>query len=280
MKKGINRWAFPGKWSLDEVTAAAVRHGFDGLELNLEEKGDLGLDTSPDEAARVAERVRDAGLDIPAVATGLYWTRSLSSPDEDERQEGMHVARQQMRLAAAMGVHHLLVVPGAVDVFFLPDKPWVPYETAWRQSQRSLVTLADEAEASKIVICLENVWNRFLLSPLEFCRFVDEIDSLLVRVYFDVGNVFQFGHPEDWIHLLGPRISRVHVKDFKRSVGTANGFCDLGEGEIDWPAVMKALKEIGYDGWITAELFPGKGVDPDAFIERTGRKLDLILGRA
>jgi len=235
------------------------------------------MDTTPDQAARVAESVRAAGLEIPSLATGLHWTRSLSSPDETERQAGLQVVRQQMRLAAAMDVHHILVVPGAVDVFFLPNRPWVPYETAWQKSQRSLLVLADEAEAQKIVICLENVWNRFLLSPLEFCRFVDEIDSLLVRVYFDVGNVFQFGHPADWIRILGSRISRVHVKDFKRSVGTPAGFCDLEEGEIDWAGVMTALREIRYDGWITAELFPGKGVNPDEFLARTSASMDRIL---
>ena len=276
MKKAINRWAFPGSWSLDQVIEATCRHGFDGLELNVEESGDLGLETTPAEAATVAERVGAAGLEIPALATGLYWTRSLSSPDEDERQAGLTVARQQMRLAAAMGVDHLLVVPGAVDVFFLPDKPPVPYETAWQQAQRSLVTLADEAEAHKVVLCLENVWNRFLLSPLEFRRFIDEIDSLLVRAYFDVGNVFQFGQPDDWIGLLGSRISRVHVKDFKRSVGTADGFCDLEEGEIDWAAVVKALREAGYDSFLTAELFPAKGVDPDDFLAKTAASIERI----
>jgi hexulose-6-phosphate isomerase len=276
MKKGINRWAFPGSWSLDEVIAAALRHGFAGLELTLEETGDLGLDTTPESAAALAATVRAAGLDIPSLATGLYWGRSLSSPDEEERQAALQVARHQMRMAAAMDISHLLVVPGAVDVFFMPDKLPVPYETAWQQAQRSLMTLADEAEANKLVICLENVWNRFLLSPLEFRRFVDEIDSLLVRVYFDVGNCFAFGYPDDWVRILGSRISRVHIKDFKRSVGTADGFCDLEAGEIDFAAMMSALREISYDGWITTELFPGK-TDPEPFLAKISASMDRIL---
>jgi len=277
MKIAINRWAFPSAWSLDEVIAASVRHGFEGLELNLEERGELGLDTEPADAATIARRVRDAGLEIPSLATGLYWKNSLSAPDENERQRALAVARQQMRLAAAMRVTHLLVVPGAVDVFFLPEKPPVPYETAYHTALRSLQTLAAEAEAHRLVLCIENVWNRFLLSPLEFRRFVDEVDSLLVRVYFDAGNVFQLGHPDDWIRLLAHRISRLHVKDFKRSVGTAEGFCELLEGEIPWPAVMTSLREVGYDGWITAELFPQKGVDPEAFLARTARALQRLV---
>jgi hexulose-6-phosphate isomerase len=278
MQKGINRWAFPGSWSLDEVIAAAVKHGFAGLELNLEETGDLGLDTTPDEAATVAERVRAAGLEIPAFATGLYWTRSLSSPDEEERQAGLTVARHQMRLAAAMDVDHLLVVPGAVDVFFLPEKPPVPYVTAWALALRSLLTLADEAEAHKVILCLENVWNRFLLSPMEFVRFLDEVDSLVVRAYFDVGNCFAFGYPDDWIHVLDSHVSRVHVKDFRRSVGTADGFCNVGEGDIDFTTVRAALDEIGYDGWVTAEVFPGSQDDPDTFLSTTSRAMDSFVG--
>ncbi len=273
MRTAINRWAFPGKWSLDEVIEATVRHGFDGLELNLEEKGDVAVDTDLDDVRRVAARVREAGLDIPALATGLYWTRSLSSPDDAERRAGLNLARAQMRLADAMDVDHLLVVPGAVDVFFLPDKQAVPYEIAYSRAQESLRILTAEAEARKIVLCLENVWNRFLLSPLEFRRFVDEIDSLLVRAYFDVGNVFAFGQPADWISILDARISRVHVKDFSRSVGTADGFRDLEEGEIDWPATMGALARVGYDRWLTAELFPSKGADPDAFLAKTSASL-------
>jgi hexulose-6-phosphate isomerase len=276
MKTAINRWAFPGAWSYDEVIAATHRHGFDGLELTLEEQGELSLTTTPADAAALADRVRAAGLSIPAIATGLYWSRSLSAPDETERQNALALARHHMRIAAAMHVTHLLVVPGAVDVFFLPDRPSVPYEVVYQTAQRSLHTLAAEAEAHRLVLCIENVWNRFLMSPLEFRRFVDEIDSLLVRVYFDVGNVFQFGQPDDWIRLLGHRISRVHVKDFKRSVGTAAGFCGLGEGEIPWPRVMTALAEINYDGWLTAEVFPPKGSEPNAFLERTSRELKRL----
>jgi hexulose-6-phosphate isomerase len=280
MKKAINRWALPGSWSLGECIAATKRHGFDGLELNLEESGDLSLDTPSDVLTAAADKVRAAGLDIPAIATGLYWTRSLSSPDDVERQAGLEVARKQMRMATAMDVNHLLIVPGAVDVFFLPDKKPVPYEVAYRNAQRSLRTLADEAEASKLVLCLENVWNRFLLSPLEFRRFLDEIDSLLVRAYFDVGNVYEFGHPDDWIRILGARVSRVHVKDYKRSVGTAAGFTGLGKGEIDWPGVMRALVEVGYDSWITAELFRGKDEDPHTFLAETSAAMDVILTHA
>ena len=277
MKKAINRWAMPGKWSLDQSIAAAAAHGFEGLELNLDETGDLNLDTSPEEAEAIAAQVRDAGLEIPAIATGLYWANSLSSPNESERQRAIAIARQQIKLGVAMDVSHQLVVPGAVDVFFLPDKIPVPYGVAYKTAQRSMITLAEEAEASKVILCLENVWNRFLLSPLEFAQFIDDVHSLLVRAYFDVGNVFAYGYPEDWIRILGTRISRVHVKDFKRSVGTVDGFCDIGEGEIDWSSVMAALEEVRYDGWITAELFPDKDTDPNAFLKKTSEAMDRIM---
>jgi hexulose-6-phosphate isomerase len=168
-------------------------------------------------------------------------------------------------------------VPGGVDVFFMPDRSWVPYETAYKNAQQSLRLLAEEAEAAKVVLCLENVWNRFLLSPIEFARFIDDIQSLLVRAYFDVGNVLAFGYPEDWIKVLGTRISRVHVKDFKRAVATADGFCLPGEGDVDWAGVMAALRATAYDGWLTAEVFKGQGEDPDHFLTRLATAMDLVM---
>jgi hexulose-6-phosphate isomerase len=259
------------------VIDATRRHGFDGIELNVEESGPLSLETSPDDATRIAERVRRAGLEIPAVASGLYWTRSLSSENPAERQAGLGLARQQIRLAAAMRVTHILVVPGGVDVFFMPERPRVPYETAYKNAQQSLRLLAEEAEAAKVVLCLENVWSRFLLSPIEFARFIDDIQSLLVRAYFDAGNVLAFGYPEDWIRVLGTRISRVHVKDFKRAVATPDGFCLPGEGDVNWSGVMASLRATAYDGWLTAEVFKGRGEDPEDFLTRLAAAMDRVM---
>ncbi|RPJ45010.1 MAG: sugar phosphate isomerase/epimerase, partial [Chloroflexi bacterium] len=107
-----------------------------------------------------------------------------------------------------------------------------------------------------VTICIENVWNKFLLSPLEMKGFIDSFGSPCVGSYFDVGNVLLTGYPDQWIRILGPRIRRVHIKDFKKSVGTAAGFCDLLEGDVDFDAVKKALSGIQYSGYVTAEIIP------------------------
>jgi hexulose-6-phosphate isomerase len=125
----------------------------------------------------------------------------------------------------------------------------------------------------KVVLAVENVWNRFLLSPVEMAYFVDSIGSDYVACYFDVGNVLPFGYPQDWIRTLGSRVKRIHMKDFKRSVGNFNGFCDLTEGDVPWAEVMKALKEIGYKGPVTGEMMPYR----PTLLDLTSTAMDWIL---
>ena len=131
-----------------------------------------------------------------------------------------------------------------------------------------------------MALCVENVWNKFLLSPLEMKAFIDEFRSSGVGSYFDVGNALQTGYPEHWIGTLGSRIRRVHFKDYRRNVGTIDGFCDLLSGDINWPAVMQALRAIRYDGWIAAEMIPPVPFykySPETLIHNTSRAMDAIF---
>ena len=155
-----------------------------------------------------------------------------------------------------MGTDAYLFVPGAVDVFFLPDGEVVPYDVCYQRATDSIFQIAPTAEKLGVSIAVENVWNKFLLSPLEMRSFIDQFHSRNVGAYFDVGNVLLTGYPEQWIRILGSRIKRIHIKDFKRSIGTIDGFVDLLEGDVDFEAVKKALAEIGYDGFVTAEMLP------------------------
>ncbi|RKY67851.1 MAG: sugar phosphate isomerase/epimerase, partial [Candidatus Latescibacterota bacterium] len=139
--------------------------------------------------------------------------------------------------------------------------------------------LAPVAEQLKVAVCVENVWNKFLLSPLEMRDFVDAVDSEYVGVYFDVGNVIPMGYPEHWIQILGKRIKRVHFKDFRRNVGTLDGFVDLLEGDVNWPEVMAALRRIGYNSYATAEMIPPYTHHPEALVCNTSRSMDYILKR-
>lgn len=160
-----------------------------------------------------------------------------------------------------------LLVPGAVDVFFLPDAEVVPYEVCYERAIDFVSKLIPTAEKTGVSICIENVWNKFLLSPLEMRNFIDSFGSKKIGSYFDVGNVLLTGYPDQWIKILGSHIKRVHIKDFKLSVGTAEGFVDLLEGDVDFEAVKKALAEVGYDGYVTAEMLPFEPGRPEKTAE-------------
>jgi hexulose-6-phosphate isomerase len=279
MKKSINYWSFEGGMKGEKPLAEAFREarekGFEAVELCLAEAGELTPETTEKQCKVIKQKAQDAGVEIASVATGLYWKYSLTDDRDLVREKARIITRSLLERTAWMGVDAVLVVPGAVDIFFKPDSPVVPYDVVWDRSLEALEELAPLAESLKVAIGVENVWNKFLLSPLEMRSFVDEIKTDYVGVYFDVGNVLLFGYPEQWIRILGDRIKRVHIKDFKRSVGTAQGFSDLLEGDVNWPEVMKALGEIGYDGYITAEVMPWR---PD-LLEVTSKAMDKILGR-
>jgi hexulose-6-phosphate isomerase len=160
-----------------------------------------------------------------------------------------------LRNAALWGADTVLLVPAVVDAS-------TSYRDAWTRSQRVIrERLLPVARDKKVVIAVEEVWNKFLLSPIEFVRYVDELDSPWARAYFDVGNVVLYAFPQDWIRTLGPRIVKIHLKDF--NFDRANGrftWKNIGEGDIDWPEVRRALGEIGYAGYVTTEVAGGDAV--------------------
>jgi hexulose-6-phosphate isomerase len=150
--------------------------------------------------------------------------------------------------------------------------PKTSYKDAWTRSVAEIQRLIPLAEQLKVIIAVEEVWNKFLLSPLEFANYVDQFKSPWVRAYFDVGNVVINGYPQDWIRTLGKRIVKLHFKDFKFEKRVAQ-FVPLREGEIDWKEIHKALAEIGYNGTATVEL-PG---GDEAYLREVNRRFDLIL---
>jgi hexulose-6-phosphate isomerase len=137
--------------------------------------------------------------------------------------------------------------------------------------------LVPVAEKNKVAIGIENVWNKMFLSPLEVCDFVDKFGSEYLGWFFDIGNIMLTGMPEQWIRLLGKRIKKVHAKDYRRTVGTLDGFVDLLEGDVNWPEVMKALREVGYDDYLIAEMIPGYRFAPETRLANTSLALDKIL---
>jgi len=288
MRKSISEWSFPADMQLNERMVLAKEAGFEGIEVALTEDTDgsqhslglLCLDSYEEDAPRIVGAARRAGIEISGVATGLYWSYSLTADDPEERAKAMDITQVLLRSAHMVGVDGVLVIPGNVHATFIAGCPVVPYEVAYARALVAMRETAPLAEELEVSMGLEYVWNMFLLSPLEMLRFIEEVGSEHVGFWMDVGNMMPTGFPEQWIRLLGEHLVRVHFKDFKRSVGTIEGFCDLLEGDVNWPAVMDAFAEVGYDGWVAAEMMPPYQHAPEELVFATSRAMDRILAMA
>jgi L-ribulose-5-phosphate 3-epimerase len=255
MKKGIIYSMLPGNLSTEERFKLAATCGFDGVE------APPLTDLKECEAMRKA--AKKAGIEIRSVIYG-GWGKPLSAPDPKDRAEGEQAVIDGLKGAKAMGADTLLLVPGRVT----ED---IRYKDVYERSQASIKKIIPTAEETGVVIAVENVWNGFLLSPLEFARYIDEFKSPWVQAYFDVGNVIgAFGFSQDWIRTLGPRIRKIHVKDFKLD---GRQWVNLLDGSVNWKEVHKALQEIGYKGYMTAELGGGDA----KYLKDVAARMDKII---
>ena len=225
----------------------------------------------PKTAEEIKRAAESSKIRITSVMNQAHWKYPLSSADPEVVKKSMDGMRTSLHNAKFWGAEAVLLVPAVVNA-------QTRYQDAWTRSQKHIRELIPLAEELKVMIAVEEVWNKFLLSPLEFAHYVDEFKSPWVRAYFDVGNVVFYGYPQDWIRTLGKRIVKIHLKDFKMGKGwdpvTAQ-FVNLGDGDIDWAEVRKALAEIGYAGVVTAEL---KGGDL-AYLTDVRKRIErLVLG--
>lgn len=271
MLKGINQWCFPEGTTLEHIFDTCRKAGYDAVELNVYEPGGVGLtmDTTAAEAEAIGAMARKYGLQLRSLSTGLLGKYQLSSDDESVREMGRRAIKKQLDLASVLGMDTILVIPGRVN-------EQISYDVCYKRSQEELFKILPDVEAHKIHMGIENVWNKFLQSPLEMARYIDELNSPYVGAYYDVGNTLILGFPEQWIRILGHRIKKVHVKDFKPNVGNYNGFVPLLAGDVPWNRVREALREIGYTDVLTAELDPYAS-SPDQLIYDTARHLDVII---
>lgn len=279
MKKAISIWSFAGQ-PVRECIKLASDAGFSGIELALEEAGEIGMSSSNDELLGIKEYADGLGIKIHSVATGLYWSHSFASDDESQRLKAYEIAKKQIETAKILGADSVLIIPGHVSVSFAPDLGIIEYDTAYERALAAIKKLKPIAEELEINVGLENVWNNFLLSPLEMRDFIDKIDSPYIGAYFDVGNVVATGFPEHWIKILGNRIKKVHFKDYRIDPGGLGGFVDLLSGDVNWPKVMDAFNSIGYESWATAEMLPPYKYYSDQIIYNTSNSMDRILGGA
>jgi len=257
IKKGILLDMLPANLSCAERLKLAREIGFEVLQ----------APTEPDE--RKAEELRKAAdgaqIRIDSVMNMDHWKYPLSSSDPAVVEKSLAGMRTSLHNAKLWGSDVVLLVPAVMD-------PKTSYRDAWMRSQREIRKLLPLAEELKVVIALEEVWNRFLLSPLEMASYIDEFQSPWVKAWFDVGNVVLYGYPQDWIRTLGPRIVKVHLKDFKRNKD-GYAWVNLGDGDIDWPAVRDAFAAIHYTGSATVELPAGD----EAYLRDISSRVDRLL---
>jgi hexulose-6-phosphate isomerase len=263
IKKAVQINMLPKQLSYADRFKLARDVGFEGVE------GQTVAD--PKVAEEIKKAAEDAKIRIHSVMNMAHWDNPLSSSDPAVVERSMEGMKASLHNAALWGAETVLLVPAVVN-------PQTGYRDAWTRSQSQIRKLIPLAAQLKVVIAIEEVWNKFLLSPLEMQAYVTEFQSPWIKTYFDVGNVVLYGYPQDWIRTVGRIIAKVHLKDFKMGKGwspvTAQ-FVNLGEGDIDWAAVRKAFREVGYTGWATTELEAGD----EAYLRDVSRRVDrLVLG--
>ena len=260
-RKSIMWWTVGMKGSVLEKCRAIKAAGFDGIEpeshMNRQE---------------VIDAMKETGLVASSVCCATHWKKQLSDPNPAIREEGMEGIRRAMEDAHAYGTDAILVVPGSVN-------EGVRYDECGERSTDCLRKLLPAAKKLGVCICIENVWNNFLLSPMEACRYVDQFKSPCLRFYFDCGNILVYGLPEQWIQILGQRIGRIHIKEFSRkkadAEGRRKGFeVALTEGDVNWKAVMQALHTNYKYNWLTTEQ---GGADSAENLAELSRRLSSIV---
>jgi hexulose-6-phosphate isomerase len=241
MRIGATQICFSDK-SVAESLRFAKETGYESLELGVREGGELNPGTSDAALREMRREAERLGLAIPSLVPAMC--QGFASGDAAVRAKALEGLRATLRLASALGADTILVHPGQLS-------PQVRYDVMYQNVQEAMRQVAREAERAKVYVGVENVWNKFLLSPLETKGFVDEVGSDHIGVYLDIGNFVPWAFPEQWIEMLGPRIKKVHFKDFRRR---GHEFVPLLEGDVDWPAVMKALRAAGYDSDVIQEV--------------------------
>jgi L-ribulose-5-phosphate 3-epimerase len=261
IKKAIMYSTIGVKGSVMEKFRAVKEAGFEGVEA----MGGMSND-------EVLEAAKETGLKIPSVCCHTHWAKPLSDTNPETRKVGLEGLKLSLRDAKRYGATSVLLVPAVVN-------KQVSYADAYKRSQEEIRKAIPAAEETGVVIAIENVWNQFLLSPLEAARYVDEFQSKWVGWHFDIGNIINYGWPEQWIRILGKRIQKLHIKEYSRKKrdkeGPGAGFSvPFLEGDNDWPAIMKALDEVGYEGWGIAEQ--GGGGTPEG-LKDLSERMDRIF---
>ncbi len=256
LKKAVNLGMSKAGATVLEKFQIIKEAGFHGVEVNRPDVIEIG---------EILTAKAATGLEIAGVICTTHWGKPLNHPDEHVREQGLNGLKLALKEAGELGCGRVLLVPGVV-------KADMPYDDCWKYSVAAIKQAAIWAQEANTKIAVENVWNQFLTSPMEAVRFLEEIDSPSVGWHLDIGNIVTYGWPEQWVRILGTRILNLHIKEFSRKKRDAEGLwkgfqTELGEGDVNWAAVMKALDATGYNGYGIAEV-PGGDVPRMQFLSQ------------
>ena len=258
MKRSINAWTFPDKYTFEDCFAAAAKVGFDAIEFNVDTVGrsahSFSLETTDADISEVASLAKKYRIECPSVSTSLtagLWAKA----DEESRAKIFAIVEMQLKIAKGLGADTILTVPGGMTDGMLLSE-------AWANSIKNMKDFMPVVEKYGVKVGLENVWNAFFLSPYDMVRFIDELGSDMFGAYFDLGNMVAWSDTVHWADIVGSKTFKIHVKDYKREGGVNRGgkFVQLLEGTVDFKRSMEILKARGFDGYLTAEVFKD---DPD-----------------
>lgn len=279
MLKSITLRSFPESMPLIEKLALAQKYGYEGIEINLEPKTEITLESKVQDLSKILTLVKRYDLKVSGVYSRQQWHYPISSMKSEIRTAGRKIVATMIAAAEVLECDTVLIIPGLVDNSIFATQPEIiPYLDAYKNSTESINILIEQVlSKSSVHVALENVWGKFLYSPMELATFVDSFSSEKIGVYFDIGNSLRIGFPEDWISILGKRIRAVHAKDFKRSIDNINGFCGILQGDVNWDQVSLKLREIGYKRWITGEVLPAYKYSPEILIEETSRSISAVF---
>jgi L-ribulose-5-phosphate 3-epimerase len=297
IKKGIFQGCFPSNMSFEESLKESKKNGFSGIELLVEPSNDLPFDlieqandisdiaksvgaekaktnsihinSNYNDIINIKNIVNSYGLEIHSIVSLLMFMFPITSPSKKIRNTGIEIAEKLIDIAYNLGADTVLFIPGMVT-------PNISYDLVYSQSKLVIKDLLKKSSQLNITLAIENVWNRFLLSPLEMKEYIDEFKTEWIGVYFDVGNILNYGYPEQWIKILGKRIKKIHLKDFLLDIGNIHGFTYLFQGNVNWSAVMHALKEIKYDGYLTVEVPPYLSYPLETF-KHNSEAIDILI---
>ncbi len=261
MKTGLSCIITPQEWSVEEILNNAKGFGYEAVELVCRDDGPVTLETPETELSAIVEKADETGIELTSLCLSAR-PLDIMTNDTGLREASIEKIVQGLKVARALGVDAMLVVPGRIG----PD---CYYDDAYYNALTACRKLGPLAAEIGVDVALEYVWNWFLVSPLEYKRFLDEVDNESIGFYFDTGNMVIQGYPEMWARILGRHIKKVHLKDFKRDGAQ---WPPLLEGDVDFAAVMRELRDIGYDDALISEVSPGI-----ASFEDTARAIRKII---